>query len=362
MLLVTRWFGTFLCDGETVRESRLFPKDPKGIAQRLAAIQRGEVLEEERALAPRAREILEPRLRAFGRLVRTPVTFLTPEAHGYSAELFREATLELARQATRRQVGSDLHIMQAVRALDDLEASTNLLSERLREWYGLHFPELENIRTGRAYAELIAEQGSRDAVIATLGAQYESLGSDIQERDLRAVVTLARGLAETYRAREALDRYIERAMDATAPNLAALAGPLIGARLLSLAGGLGRLARLPASTVQLLGAERALFRHLRDGSPAPKHGILYQHPLVHQAPPWQRGAIARAFGTKTALAARADFYGGAKLSSDLSAALHKRIEEIRRTHTTPPARPRRPAERRPRHGRRPMRRRSRGSR
>jgi len=343
MLLVTRWFGTFLCEGEEIRASRLFPKEPAAIAQRLAAIQRGEVLAEERELGPRAREVLEPRLRAYGRLSRTAVGFLTPEAHGYSPELFREATLELAKAATRRQVGSDLHITQAVRSLDDLGAATNLLSERLREWYGLHFPELENIRAGRAYADLIAERGSRDAVIAALGAQYDSLGSTIQERDLNAVVTLARSLSEVYRAREALDRYLERAMETTAPNIAALAGPVIGARLLSLAGGLKRLARLPASTIQLLGAERAMFRHLKDGSPAPKHGILYQHPLIHQAPPWQRGAIARAFGAKIALAARADYYGGAKLSPGLTEAFQQRIAEIRKAHAAPKPRPARGA-------------------
>src|SRR5207253_9072189 len=98
--------------------------------------------------------------------------------------------------------------------------------------------------------------------------------------------------------RRAGESSVGRSVRDLAPNVSELAGPIIAARLVTLAGGVEELARAPAGTVQLLGAERALFRHLRTGSRPPKHGVLFQHPWVHGAPPWQRGAIARAFAAK----------------------------------------------------------------
>jgi nucleolar protein 56 len=113
-----------------------------------------------------------------------------------------------------------------------------------------------------------------------------------------------------------------------------VAGATIGARLIAKAGGLDRLARLPASTVQVLGAEKALFRALRTGARPPKHGILFQHDAVHTAPKWQRGKIARALANKIAIAARIDFYRGTK-EGGLTATLEKRLDEIRVKYKEP---------------------------
>src|SRR5207253_4872442 len=126
----------------------------------------------------------------------------------------------------------------------------------------------------------------------------EGVGADLGEREeaeLKALPGLAKLVADQ---RSAVESYVERSVRDLAPNVSELAGPIIAARLVTLAGGVQELARAPAGTVQLLGAERALFRHLRTGSRPPKHGVLFQHPWVHGAPPWQRGAIARAFAAK----------------------------------------------------------------
>src|SRR3989442_1268801 len=143
--------------------------------------------------------------------------------------------------------------------------------------------------------------------------------------------------------RRAVEAYVERSIRELAPNVSELAGPIIAARLVPLAGGVDDLARAPAGTVQLLGAERALFRHLRTGSRPPKHGVLFQHPWVHGAPPWQRGAIARAFAAKICLAARADAYTKRKIAPDLLKNLEIGIEEIRRRKADKPTRATRPA-------------------
>lgn len=103
-----------------------------------------------------------------------------------------------------------------------------------------------------------------------------------------------------------------------------------------MAGGLERLARLPASTIQVLGAEKALFRFLKTGRGSPKHGVIFQHPLIHTAPKWQRGKIARALATKISIAARIDYFSKEDRGAQLREALEKRVEEIRRKYASPP--------------------------
>jgi len=129
-------------------------------------------------------------------------------------------------------------------------------------------------------------------------------------------------------------------MDSVAPNITALVGPMVGARLISLAGSLKELAKKPSSTVQIYGAEKALFRSLKTGTDPPKHGIIYQVPEVHSAPFWQRGKIARALAGKIAIAARIDAYSKRNIGSDLKKKFLERVGEIQRQNAEePPPRP-----------------------
>ena len=226
-----------------------------------------------------------------------------------------------------------------MRAYDDLVSTNNLLSERLREWYGLHFPELENVLGGDAYVKAVADVGSRSDVLSSMNLKMDSIGSDIEPEDLESLRTLAYALKESMASRAKIERYVELRMKSVAPNISSIAGPVLGARLIMQAGSLGRLASMPSGTVQLLGAEKAMFRHLKEGSRPPKHGILFQHPSVHVAPPWQRGAIARALASKICLAARADVYSHNDISAVLKEQLDRRIAEIKKQHAAPPKRP-----------------------
>jgi len=142
-----------------------------------------------------------------------------------------------------------------------------------------------------------------------------------------------------YELRENMEKYIDTAMEEVAPNMKALTGALLGARLISLAGGLTNLAKMPASTLQVLGAEKALFRSLKTGTRPPKHGIIFQHPLLHEAKKWQRGKIARALAGKLAIAARTDVFGGRYIGEELKADLEKRVEEILQKYAEPPKAP-----------------------
>lgn len=336
MILTTKWFGAFLCDEGKVRKAALFPKDPNEIAQRLERIRKGEMLDEELSLASSAKQVTDRRLAEYGKKVKLDSSFIKPEDFGFSLDLYREATIALAKMAVRASVGPDVHLGQAVRAYDDLVSTTNLLSERLHEWYGLHFPELENVVSGDAYVKAVSELGSRDKVMSALNLKMDSIGSDIAPEDLSSIITLSAALRESLSARERIEKYIDLRMKEVAPNVFALAGPIVGARLIMLAGSLSRLASLPSGTVQLLGAEKAMFRHLKEGSRPPKHGILFAHPSVHNAPGWQRGAIARALAAKICLAARADVYSHNDISVILKPQLEKRIAEIRKQHPAPP--------------------------
>jgi len=244
----------------------------------------------------------------------------------------------------------DLQLVQAIQSLDEIDRAQNVASERLLEWYGLHFPELPPIlQDNLTLARMIVASGRRDQfdeemlrerglspkkIEAILIAKDGSKGGLISDRDLARVRSLGELTIGLSSEREKLAEYVESAMKKIAPNVGEVAGSTIGARLIAKAGGLDRLARLPASTIQILGAEKALFRALRTGARPPKHGILFQHQSVHTAPKWQRGKIARTIANKVAIAARIDYFRGERDGS-LTGLLEKRLEEIRVKYREP---------------------------
>lgn len=338
MLLQTTWFGSFLLDEGKVIEQRLFPHDPKALAERLAIVEDWKVLGEERELMGLAAEVFvtEPRLeRAGGRFTSERAPFLDPAAYGFDRTLLHAAMVELAKRRVRRAIRTEDHLRQAVAAVDDLLEQENGLVERIREWYGLHFPELAKMVDEPEYLELVAKHGRREKL--PMDAR-ESVGAELgeaEEAELQGMARLAQSLAAQ---RADLERYVEKTVRGIAPNVSELAGPMIAARLVTLAGSVEDLARYPSGTVQLLGAERALFRHLKSGSRPPKHGVLFQHPLIHRAPPWQRGALARAFAGRISMAARADAYTHRHIAPELQTSLDRAVAEIRRRKEEKPVR------------------------
>jgi len=339
MILVTKWFGTFLCEPGKVLESRLFPNNLDEIASRMKRMRGREMLEEELELGKRAKAVAERRLGSIAKITAFDSTFIKAEKYGFDKDLLRQASMRLARESLMEE-DPGAYISEQVRAFDDLLSTCNLMSERLREWYGLYYPELERLVDDRKYAELVAADPSRDAVAALAkGDAGSSVGATMSAEDLKSIQALAKSTFETVRTREQMESAIQKKMKEEAPNLSAIAGPIIGARLISIAGGQERLAGMPTSTIQLLGAEKAMFRHLKDKSRPPKHGIIFQHPQVHKSPYWMRGKIARALAGKISIAAKVDFYGEDDISSDLQAALEVRIADIKKRYPAPPRKP-----------------------
>lgn len=215
----------------------------------------------------------------------------------------RTAALEAV---SAREEADDQQVIHAVRAIDDLDRTSNELAERVREW-------------GRT-TDLPAAS-SRDEVITLADA----VPSTPIEAEIVAIATTIEAL---HTRRASLVSTVERTMHAIAPNLAAMAGPILGARLIALAGGLEDLAKMPSSTLQVLGAEDALFAHLRGEAPSPKHGIIFTHEYVRGTRPAERGSAARAVAGKFAIAARVDHYAGDHRPA-LEDELQTRIERIR---------------------------------
>jgi len=250
----------------------------------------------------------------------------------------------------------DLHIAQGINTLDEVDKIINGISSRLREWYGLHFPELDNlIDSIVGYSQIVIAGKRKDLnkkifedagfpeskveMLSLVG--QKSRGGDISKENLLIVQDLAKQILELHDLRKNLEEHIETQMNEIAPNLSVILGASVGARILAHAGSLKKLSSMPASTIQILGAEKALFRSLKTGSAPPKHGILFQHALVHAAPRWQRGKIARAIAAKAAIAARVDVYGDG-INKTLLEKLNVRVKEIGEKYKVPPEKKPRP--------------------
>jgi len=219
----------------------------------------------------------------------------------------------------------DVMIMQAVGLLDDLDKELNNFAMRLREWYGWHFPEMGKIVTENlAYAKVVKMMGfktnCKDMDFGKLGipddvakevkaAAETSMGTEITEEDLVNINTLAERVVELTEYRASLAEYLKLRMNAIAPNLTYMVGELVGARLISQAGSLMSLAKHPSSTVQILGAEKALFRALKSKKATPKYGLIYHASLVGQSAPALKGKISRVLAAKLSLCCRMDALG-----------------------------------------------------
>lgn len=215
----------------------------------------------------------------------------------------------------------DTMIVQAIALLDDLDKELNTYAMRVKEWYGWHFPEMGRILNDNlAYARVIRSMGMRtnaakadladilpeEIETAVKSAAEVSMGTEITAEDLDNIQALAEQVVSFTEYRAQLSGYLSARMAAIAPNLTALVGDLVGARLIAHAGSLMELAKKPASTIQILGAEKALFRALKTKHDTPKYGLIYHASLIGQATGKNKGKIARMLGTKAALGLRVD--------------------------------------------------------
>ena len=330
--VVTTWFGTFLVDGDRVLEAVIAGVDPAELAARARMRREGRLTPEEEKLLARGdpSEWTTRDRRLAGRGLRwdpraplsVPASIEAPDRSVLAAALLEDA--EVALEA---EWDPSIHVQEAVRAASDLDRVRNLIGERIGSWVSRDFPEVDPGDHGRA-AKAAVEGSSPPGLAPADPGLLEAR---------RRLGELYRGVAEV---RDLLEQAVRASSPSRTPNLMALLGPELAARMVAQAGGLDRFARLPSSTVQVLGAEKAFFEHLRGRAPPPRHGLLFLHPAIQSAPRADRGKLARALAGKVAIAARLDHEGTA-LDASLLASFEARRGQLKARR----ARPARPRER-----------------
>jgi len=237
----------------------------------------------------------------------------------------------IARESVRRAVRKDDMIIQATGALEDLTKTINLFSERLREFYGLHFPELEKLITDHEkYAKIVQKYGERGNIKEGKLAPYAemSMGGKFEKEDVELAKELARTITYLISLRKKVEKYLEKKVREIAPNLAEVAGPSLAAKLIARAGSLEKLAKMPSSTIQLLGSEKALFRYLRGKGKPPKHGLIFAHPLLQRTPEKLRGKVARILASKLLVAIRLDHFSKEFRGKEIRKEMEEKVKEV----------------------------------
>lgn len=251
-----------------------------------------------------------------------------------------EVSLEITRERlSEASKAEDLLLIQAINAVDEMDEITGKMMERLREWYSIHFPELDKVKSQELYAKLVAEHGERNSIINSEHLDPDlkiekSIGADIGLSDVSILQEFAASLRKLQETKKSLTTYVDNKMEELAPNLRDLAGASLGAKLIAHVGGIKRLALLPSGTIQVLGAEKALFRHLKTGERPPKYGLIYQHPEVRGAKWWVRGKISRALASKISLAVRKDVFSG-EFDPSIKESFNQKLEDIKKAHPFP---------------------------
>jgi len=238
----------------------------------------------------------------------------------------------------KESASEDKHLIQAVNSIDEIDDAISKLIERIREWYALYFPEMDVIKNNETYIRLISQNKTKEEILKAkpeaFPKDFIDIEDDINPIDLEIMNNYANSIYELQKSRKNIEDYIDQKMNALAPNLRLLVGSTLGAKLISHAGGIKRLAMYPSSTVQIMGAEKALFRHLKSGDRPPKYGLIYQHPQVRGAKWWNRGKIARMLAGKISLAVRRDVFTKT-IDENVADEFKQKVEEIEKNNPFP---------------------------
>ncbi len=344
-------FLAFNSDNELIAK-RLFPKDE--IIQRLDELNNKEIVKEEI-------EIIEEVLNDYDEIIiesnkrasdynNEKIKIQTPNQGGEylrsnydKFDLDNDEIIEIYQSLAifnikKESASEDKHLIQAINSIDEIDESISKLIERIREWYALYFPEMEIIKNNETYIKLISQNKTKEEIINakrdSFPAEFINLEEDINNEDLEIMNNYANSIYELQKSRRNIEEYIDKKMESIAPNLRLLVGPTLGAKLISHAGGIKRLAMYPSSTVQIMGAEKALFRHLKSGDRPPKYGLIYQHPQVRGAKWWNRGKIARMLAGRISLASRRDVFTKT-MDENIAEEFKQNVEEIEKNNPFP---------------------------
>jgi nucleolar protein 56 len=348
--IVTTPIGVFALDeSNKIISFKPFPKDPSKIAEKLATSEI-KIIEEEKQIMS---ELLKENYEVIFSVKKEGVekfessnkaeVFVKENLRSLATEkgvvknqaefneLLTKVGVEFTREKIKKTISRDALIVQGVRAVEEVEKTLNVFIERLREWYSFHFPEMSKaIKSHEKFVNLIAKFGSREKIedpeISLLAEK--SMGISLSNEDIKTLQFFAQKIVELQKLHDELTRYVEKITREIAPNFAELATPMLAAKFISKAGGLERVAKMASSTIQLLGSEKSLFRYLHGKGKPPKHGLIFNHPLIQKAPAKFHGKIARILASKLSMAAKIDFFTGKYKADELKKELEERVKEI----------------------------------
>ncbi len=238
---------------------------------------------------------------------------------------FYKANLIITKDRLKKAVNEDNLIIQAIDNISEIDKVNNLLIKRLREWYSLYFPELDNkIESNDDFVRFVVKS-SKEKLMKELKIK-DSMGASLKNEDVSQIIELAKQTFSLHELRGKHEKYLEKIMEKYCRNITYLAGTLIAAKLIAQAGSLKKLVLFPASTIQMLGAEKALFRHITTGARTPKYGIIMQHPFIQNAKKEDKGKVARTLADKLSIAAKLDYFKGEFKADKLKKEIEKKFK------------------------------------
>ncbi len=230
--------------------------------------------------------------------------------------ILREFHLKQAVQRIKSSFRRDEILLECISSISEIEVVVNTLSIRLRHWAENHFPEACRTVSDEELALFLAENKN---------LKSDGMGAEINKKDFSALQTLESIFNDVFEKKRKLEEHLSLLAKEICPNLSELLGTMLAAKLVAFAGSLQKLSRLPASTIQVLGASKAMLKHIQSGANPPKHGLIFSHPFINKAPRIEQGKRARALAGKIAIAARVDFFDGNPVGKQLLKELEARF-------------------------------------
>ena len=237
---------------------------------------------------------------------------------------FYNKNIKITKNSIKESVNNDALIIQTSDNIEEIDKTINLLTKRLREWYSLYNPEISNGIESNEKFILIIIKRSKSQLLKELNIDENgSMGANLKEKDVSVILLIATQINNFYKLKKHYEDYLKELEKETCPNFATVAGVTIAAKLISHAGSLKRLVEMPASTIQILGAEKALFRHMRNKrrNLPPKYGMIHEHQLIQKSKSGVHGKVARALADKLSIAVKIDYFKGKFIGDKLKKGL-----------------------------------------
>ena len=251
-----------------------------------------------------------------------------PELNTEESSRLQAASLILAERGVAASAADpDTRLEHLIRATEEMRTTHNTLESRIVEWAGLFLPSLDLDQHRTQIAAAVSSSSNLSETAERLNVTSAEV--EIGKKEWSGIHSLATSIVNLSDAAERMEDSARELSNVHLPSLSLLLGPLLAAKLCTSARGRKRMASLPASTIQVLGAEKAFFMHIRQGTPPPKHGHIFQHSWISRSPKWTRGSIARMLASKAAIAVRVDHFGGEPWTSKQVSEVEKRVGEIR---------------------------------